>query len=94
MNGYNKQTATYDETRRERLKSALYLRLKKRKVLKICSGLLLKFNQITVITQDSKNVASGLFYHPTCCKMLKQIQGTLWRQKFLRNSLPEKNSKR
>ena len=34
------------KTRRERLKSALYLRLKKRKIFKICSGLLLKFNQV------------------------------------------------
>ena len=56
------------KTRRERLKSALYLRLKKRKVLRKCSGLLLEYNQFYSLkktVRSDRHKTRKLLFSPT-----------------------------
>ena len=51
------------QTRRERLKSALYLRLKKRKVFKIVKGGTISAFRKSSLLQNIKKMKEGLWRH-------------------------------
>ena len=66
------------KTRRERLKSALYLRLKKRRLflkrkLKIFE--LFSFRKCRMVPKNVKGGPFGLYYHVFCCKTSKNSKG-------------------
>ena len=70
-------------TRRERLKSALYLRLKKRKTFFLeknlkFSKIFFSFGKCRTVPKNVKGGPFLIYKHAFCCKITKLKGGTLW----------------